>query len=359
VAGRCCSPRVDGDRAALTLPVARRPAAVVQEPREMSFLPVTAGRCQLIATLGPASFDLAPALAEAGATALRLNASHMDAAELRSRVRQVRAALPDVPLVVDLQGAKMRLGRFDERRMCAGERVVFAFDAAESGAIPLPHAPLFSQTRPGETLSMDDGRLRFKAIACDRDRLEAEALAAGALRPRKGVNVVEHPVVLDDLTPADLDALVALAGIGNVAWAFSFMVDGREAEWVRRRQTDAVVIGKIERREAVAQVLAMAGRCDGLWLCRGDLGAQLGMAEMARRIAAIEPRRLSRPILMAGQVLEHLTQHAEPTRSEVCHVFDVLARRFAGIVLSDETAIGIDPIKAVRVAAGLVAAASP
>jgi len=324
----------------------------------MSFLPVTASGRQLIATLGPTSFGAAPALAAAGATAFRLNASHMEPAELRVCARQLRAALPDAPLVLDLQGAKMRLGRFPERDVSVGDRVVFAIQAEQAGTIPLPHDPLFAQAEAGETLSVDDGRLRFRAIACQRDHLEAEALVAGRLRPRKGVNVIEHPVLLDDLTPADLDAIVALAGISGVAWAFSFLVDGHEAEWVRRRQSDAVVIGKIERREAVAQIQDVARHCDALWLCRGDLGAQLGLAELARRVAAIDPRRLPRPILMAGQVLEHLTQHTEPTRSEVCHVFDLIARGYSGIVLSDETAIGADPALAVRLAAGLIEAAA-
>jgi pyruvate kinase len=323
----------------------------------MSFLPVTATGRQLIATLGPASFDAAPELAAAGATAFRLNASHMDPTELRGRAQQLRATLPAAPLVVDLQGAKMRLGRFTERDVCVGERLVFALEAAEAHALPLPHAPLFAQTQAGETLSVDDDRLRFRATACAPGHIEAEALVSGRLRPRKGVNVVEHPVVLEDLTPADLDAIVALSGVSGVAWAFSFMADGREAEWVRRRQSDALVIGKIERREAVMRIQDLAACCDALWLCRGDLGAQLGMGELARCVAATDPRRLLRPILMAGQVLEHLTQHAEPTRSEACHVFDLMARGYSGIVLSDETAIGSHPAQAVRIAASLMAAA--
>ena len=324
----------------------------------MSFLPVTASGCQLVATLGPASFDAAPALAAAGATAFRLNASHMDPTELRARAHQLHTVLPDAPLVVDLQGAKMRLGRFAERDVHVGERVVFALDAKEAHAVPLPHGELFAQSRAGETLSVDDDRLRFRVVSGGHERIEAEALVTGWLRPRKGVNLIEHPVVLDDLTPADLDAIVALSGISGVAWAFSFMLDGHEAEWVRRRLPGAEVVGKIERREAVAQIDAIALRCDALWVCRGDLGAQLGMADLSRCVAAIDPRRLSRPILMAGQVLEHLTHHPEPTRSEVCHLFDLIARGYAGIVLSDETAIGTDPVQAVHIAASLIAAAT-
>ena len=259
---------------------------------------------------------------------------------------------------MDLQGAKMRLGRFGERDVSAGARVVFVRVEDDAHAVPLPHGELFAQTRAGDTLSVDDDRLRFRVVSGGHDRIEAEALVAGRLRPRKGVNVIEHPVVLDDLTRSDAGAVDALTGMSGIAWAFSFMVDGHEAEWVRRRLPGAEVVGKIERQEAVAQIEAIASHCDAIWLCRGDLGAQLGMAELARCVAAIDPRRLSRPILMAGQVLEHLTHHAEPTRSEVCHVFDLISRGYAGLVLSDETAIGIDPVGAVRIAASLIAAAT-
>jgi pyruvate kinase len=320
----------------------------------MAFLPATAAAGQLVATLGPASFDLAPELARAGATALRLNASHMEPSALCEAAARARAALPEVPLIVDLQGAKMRLGHFAERAVRVGDRLRFTIGGLEPSAVPLPHGEIFEQTRVHETLSMDDDRLRFRVLARDRDQLEAEALTSGRLLPRKGVNVVEHPVVLEELTPADAAVVAACAGLGHIAWAFSFMVDGREVEWVKRRSPGSQVVGKVERREAVARIEMIASRCDALWICRGDLGAQLGMRELARFVAAFDPGRLARPILMAGQVLEHLTQHAEPTRSEVCHLFDLIARGYAGIVLSDETAVGVDAVRAVRVAASLL-----
>jgi pyruvate kinase len=95
---------------------------------------------------------------------------------------------------------------------------------------------------------------------------------------------------------------------------------------------------------------------DALWVCRGDLGEQLGPAALARFVGSFSPADLPRPVLMAGQVLEHLTEHAEPTRSEVCHLFDLWQRGYAGVVLSDETAIGRRPAHAVARAASLVRA---
>jgi pyruvate kinase len=308
----------------------------------------------LVVTLGPASLHLAGELVGAGATGLRLNASHMTAAEARAAVDGARSEGRTTPVIVDLQGAKMRLGRFVERRIAQGERVSLAWGEGPADALPVAHVELFEQARPGETLSVDDDRLRFEVASVSGRRLDLRALTGGVLRSRKGVNVVEHPVVLADLVAADVEVLEALSGAREIAWAVSFMADGREAAWVRRRLPAARVIGKIERREAIRNLAAIAAATDEVWICRGDLGAQVGAPELARFVGGLDPRSLARPVLMAGQVLEHLTAHSEPTRSEVCHLHDLLARGYAGVVLSDETAVGQDPLRATRIAAELL-----
>ena len=307
---------------------------------------------QIVATITARNFSLCAQLAQAGATAFRLNASHMDASGLRRAVDSIREALPGAPLVVDLQGAKMRLGRFTERAVSSGEVVRFAFEAS-GGAIPLPHAELFAAVKAGETLRCDDDRLRFSVKSVSAKELTATALGTGPLRPRKGVNVAEHPVELADLTAFDLGFIDALREVASISWAFSFMNDGREAAWLRRRLPGAYVIGKIERAEAIANLSAVDATVDAIWICRGDLGAQLGPSALARFVAGLKPGALKHPVLMAGQVLEHLTAHAEPTRSEVCHLYDLVERGYAGIVLSDETAVGSDPVNACTRAAAL------
>ncbi len=310
----------------------------------------------IVATLGPASFGTARELARAGATALRLNASHLSPDDLGRRGAEAQRAAPGLPLVVDLQGAKMRVGEFAERDVAAGARVRFSVEPASAEDVPLPHPELFAAAEVGETIGLDDGRLRFRV----RDRgpgwLEAEALVAGVLRPRKGVNLLEHPVRLSGLTPADaarLDAVRSLTGV-QVAW--SFALDGREADWVRARRPATPVIAKVERREAAAALDEIARRVDAVWVCRGDLGEQLGPAALGSFVGSFAPARFACLVLMAGQVLEHLTTHREPTRSEVCHLHDLVTRGYAGIVLSDETAIGRDPVHAVEEAAALVRA---
>ncbi len=307
----------------------------------------------IVATLGPSSLPIAPALASAGANALRLNASHMQPHELGRAVAAVRACL-DQRVVVDLQGAKMRVGDLAPKRLATGDVVRFAAVPDDDQTIPLDHPELFRSLRQGDTLSLDDDRIRMRVVAVGDGAAEAVCLTDGLLRPRKGINVLDHPVELGDLSARDLAHIDAVSGVDGIDFAFSFMLDGREAAWIKRRAPRARVIGKIERREATERIEAIGAACDELWVCRGDLGAQLGAARLAKWVSSFRPATGGIPVLMAGQVLEHLTRHADPTRSEVCHLFDLIDRGYAGIVLSDETAIGDDPVRAVRVARGLV-----
>ncbi len=323
----------------------------------MPFLPLDSptrqDALQLVATIGPASVDLAAALAEAGATAFRLNASHLDAASLEIALARVREECPGAPVVVDLQGAKMRL---ELREPCeVSEGQALRFSLGHGGDVSIPHPEFFSQAAVGETLSVDDGRVRFEVVRVWPEALEGRALNAGRVLPRKGVNVEQHPVVLERTTGRDGAACRIAKQHAVPALAFSFMTDGSEAAWLREAVPGCAVIGKIERREATTRLDEIAAAVDAIWICRGDLGAQLGLLALARFVGAFDPARCPVPVLMAGQVLEHLTSHQEATRSEVCHLHDLIIRGYAGIVLSDETAIGRDPVHAVSTAAGLLA----
>jgi pyruvate kinase len=276
----------------------------------------------------------------------------MSAGDVEQALRRVRD-LTDTPVVIDLQGAKMRLGSFSPRPLRAGEPIVLALDATEP-SIPLPHAEIFRNARPGDTLSCDDDRVHLRIDSVASNRLVATSLSDGTLKPRKGVNVVEHPVHLEDLTASDVAQIEVARSFEGVSFACSFMRDGREASWIRERAPGAKVVGKIERAEALEAIAAIAACVDAVWICRGDLGAQVGLTAMARWVSAFRPETLPVPTLMAGQVLEHLTQHANPTRSEVCHLHDLLRRGYAGLVLSDETAIGHDPVRATTLASDLL-----
>jgi len=301
---------------------------------------------------------LSSELLAAGASSLRLNGSHMSADDLRAAISYVRSAVDSCPIVLDLQGSKMRLGQLPPRPVHPNQQVVFCLKPDCDAQIPIPHRELFDSARSGDTISIDDGRLRFLVTQQADQQLVTRCLEAGVVKARKGVNLIEHPVDFSDLTDADAAQLQVGLEFENVAFAVSFMKDGREASWVRRRAAGRVVVGKIERREAVSNIDAIASATDQVWVCRGDLGSQLGFVQLAQWVGEFRADRIHTPVLLAGQVLEHLTEHGQPTRSEVCHLFDILRRGYCGIVLSDETAIGQDPVRAVRIASQLLGSLS-
>ncbi len=309
---------------------------------------------QIIVTLGPASDQLLEPLIQAGGSAFRLNTAHMSLERISVLTRRIRSLDTELPIVFDLQGAKMRLGVFPPRPVAKGEELVFARDPFGHTSIPLEHAEFYEQVSPGQIVSVDDDRLHFEIVGKSRLQVLGRALSDGLLKPRKGINVAEHPVELRGLRDFDQEVCRLAAEQKNTSCAVSFVKDGREAAWVRELTAQSRIIAKIERAEAVADVERISEQVDALWICRGDLGSQIGLDRMAKWISSLVPRSLSRPVWMAGQVFEHLTAHPAPTRSEVCHLYDLVTRGYAGIVLSDETAIGSDPVRAVQVVASLV-----
>jgi pyruvate kinase len=310
---------------------------------------------RLVVTLGPSSTGKEAELASSGATHFRLNASHLNLERLSEYIASAQSRAPQVEIIVDLQGAKMRLGDFEPRVVSVGQCVSFVLaEATSTEQVPLPHSEPYAVLMPDDVISLDDGRLSATVQSVHSNRIEVRMQSEGQLRPRKGFNRAVHPVALDSLTARDIEIIKVAHAAGCRCFAVSFVGDGRECEWVRQQVTPVEVIAKIERQDALTQIDRIARCSDTLWICRGDLGAQLGSAALGRSVAKIAPGSFAVPVLMAGQVFEHLTEHRSPTRSEICHLYDLLDRGYAGIVLSDETAIGCDPVNAVRVARELV-----
>jgi pyruvate kinase len=208
--------------------------------------------------------------------------------------------------------------------------------------------------QPGDWVSIDDGRLTGTVQSVRAERIEVRLARGGRLLPRKGFNRAEHPVVLNDLCPRDVELAQVAHAAGCRRFAVSFVADGRECDWLGRYVGSVERIAKVERADALQNIEQIVQRCEAVWICRGDLGVQVGLASLGQAVAAVDPSRFAVPVYMAGQVFEHLTEHADATRSEVCHLYDLMNRGYAGIVLSDETAIGRDPLRAVRVARALL-----
>jgi pyruvate kinase len=318
---------------------------------------------QLIATLGPTSDSetMWQAMLAAGATGFRLNTSHLSLSHLASWVERLGAFLAArdtaPPLVLDLQGSKWRLGQFPEFERAGGEPVTLirAASADGRGTLPVPH-PDFFRAAPmssGEIV-LDDAKLRLALEAEGPDALQARVIDGGVFLPRKGITYTASTYRQESLGENDRAVLDSTRQLAGVRFAVSYVKDAVEMAHYRAQiGSSAHLIAKLERRPALVEAAEIAEAADELWLCRGDLGAELGaraMAEAAHQFSATV-RAMPVPVLLAGQVYEHMTAHAAPTRAELCGAYDALRMGYRGFVLSDETAIGRDPIASCRVAA--------
>jgi pyruvate kinase len=317
----------------------------------------------IVATLGPSSPNESVwrGMLAAGVTAFRLNTSHLSGADLLAWLEALDRFLPTLsprpPLVLDLQGSKWRLGEFLARELAAGQTLRLVHAAATEGKdeLPVPHADFF-QAAPdsSDEIALNDGKVYLKREAVEPGIMHTAVVRGGPISPRKGITYTHSAYRIESISETDRAVLAQTRSLPGVRYALSYIKDAEEmARYRRQIGSDAYLIAKIERPQAVEQAMEVAAFADEAWLCRGDLGAELGLPAMAlaaHRFGGLVGE-LRVPALLAGQVFEHLVEHATPTRSEVTAVYDALAQGYRGLVLSDETAVGRDPVEACRVAA--------
>jgi pyruvate kinase len=318
---------------------------------------------QIIATLGPSSDTETTwcRMLAAGATGFRLNTSHLSLLQLEAWVQRLGAFLvtqiPRPPLVLDLQGSKWRLGQFPACELTEGQRVtlVCAASAARPNELPVPHPDFFRAAAvSGREIVLNDAKLRLRLETQDADALHARVTTGGPIIPRKGITYTASTHRQESLSDTDRVILTRTQNLPGIRYALSYVKDTMEmANYRTQIGRSAYLIAKLERRPAMDEAMQIAATADEVWLCRGDLGAEVGakaMAEAVYRLSA-SVEAMPVPVLLAGQVFEHMVEHPTPTRSEVCAVYDALRKGYQGFVLSDETAIGRDPVESCRAAA--------
>jgi pyruvate kinase len=318
---------------------------------------------EIVVTLGPSSSAESAwrDLLAAGATGFRLNTSHLSVPALRVWIDRIGTCLdgvdPRPPLVLDLQGSKWRLGQCPACDVAPGQRVTLVCEATTERAdvLPVPHPDFFhaASLSSGEIV-LDDAKIRLALTTEHGDVLTARVITGGTILPRKGITYTASAYRREALTETDRTILEATKGFPEIRYAVSYVRDAMEMTQYRAQVGIAShLIAKLERQSAIDEAAGIGASADALWLCRGDLGAELGakgMAEAVHRFSA-GVRSLTVPVLLAGQVFEHMTEHDHPTRSEVCAAYDALRQGYGGFVLSDETAIGRHPAASCRMAA--------
>jgi pyruvate kinase len=297
----------------------------------------------------------------AGVTGFRLNTSHLTIPQLQAWVERLdpflAAHTPRPALVLDLQGSKWRLGQFPGCGLAAGQRVrlVCAPSAEHPEVLPVPHPDFFrAATVSSGEIVLNDAKLRLRVESLDADAIRARVVQGGAILSRKGITYVQSTYRQETLNDMDRAVLGCTQHLQGIRYALSYVKDAAEMAAYRRQiGGSAFLIAKLERQPALDEAGRIAESSDEVWLCRGDLGAELGAKAMAAGVYRFSERvqAIRVPVLLAGQVLEHMAEHPTPTRSEVCVMHDALMQGYRGFVLSDETAIGRDPVASCQVAA--------
>ena len=317
-------------------------------------------KVRVLATLGPASnsFEMIEKLFDAGADAFRINMSHGDQASKVPVIEAIRTLEKSrgrpTTILADLQGPKLRVGKFAEGKvmLATGHEFVLDRDAAPGDAtrVQLPHREIFEAAHADARLLLDDGKMVLRVVSASPDRLVTRVEVGGFLSNSKGLNVPDMVLPLAALTEKDRSDL-AFSVDQNVDWiALSFVQRPEDLMEARRLiGGKAALLAKIEKPSAITRLEEIVEQCDGVMVARGDLGVELppqSVPPLQKRIVETA-RRMGRPVIVATQMLESMIESPSPTRAEVSDVATAVYDGADAIMLSAESAAGQWPVESV------------
>lgn len=314
------------------------------------------GQYQIIATLGPAVKNKVNDLIQAGATGFRLNCSHLTLDQLSHWLIELEQAFHQrgnaMPVWLDLQGSKLRIGRLTETMILKrGELLLFQNNYSQvSHEIPLPHSPVFRKIKPGDQVLLDDGKIQLKVHNVTNGSFQASMLNFGELSSFKGFVLQNNDLELNQISARDQVFIEQTQQWKFIGYAVSYIQSANELQLFQKILNGKPLVAKIERQKAFLELREIADLADMTWLCRGDLGVNgsiYNLFEYEKKF--IESMVfINKPSLIAGQVLENMVRQNYPSRSEIAHLGYLFEKGFSGIVLSDETAVGKYAIEAVE-----------
>lgn len=328
-------------------------------------------RTKIVCTLGPASSDreTIAQLIGAGMDVARLNFSHGSHEDHAERMRFVREealrAGKVVPILQDLQGPKIRTGKVENDMVLLrkGDQLILTAEEVEEGTaarIHVSYDSLAEEVSPGGHVLLDDGLLELEIREIKGNDVITEVIVGGPLRSRKGVHLPLLHNSRPSMTTKDLDDLDFGLRMGVDIIALSFVRHATDVEAIVQRIRDAgsqaSVIAKIEKPEAVTafdQILKVA---DGIMVARGDLGIEMPLAQVPITQKRIIKKCLqaAKPVITATQMLESMMDNPRPTRAEVSDVANAVLDGSDAVMLSGETAAGNHPVRTVEVMARVI-----
>jgi pyruvate kinase len=324
---------------------------------------------KIVATLGPASSDpeVLERLILAGVDVVRLNFSHGKAEDHIARAELVRAVAgkvgKTVALMADLQGPKIRVGKFADGKVQLANGQPFVLDAQRSdpgdaGIVGLDYKELPRDVRPGDTLLLNDGLIVLTVEAVRGEQVHTRVKVGGELSNNKGINKQGGGLTAPALTAKDMEDIKTAMAFQAEYVAVSFPKSATDMEMARQLANVAgeaqrhkpAMIAKIERSEAIPQLEAILKASDGIMVARGDLAVEVGNAAvpaLQKRMIRMA-RELDKVAITATQMMESMILAPVPTRAEVSDVANAVLDGTDAVMLSAETAAGKFPVETVE-----------
>jgi len=331
-------------------------------------------KTKIVCTLGPAtdSAEGIAALIEAGMDVVRLNFSHGDRETHRATIRRIREVSREtdreIGILQDLGGPKIRLGELPGKgvELVAGTSVALGVDGrVAEGVLPVSYPHLLEDVGAGERILLADGIAELEVTEVTNDRLVCEVLIGGKVTSRKGVNLPQANLRVAAFTDKDRhDLEVGLAeGVDFVALSFVRHEDDLAPvrERLETQEHPPLLIAKIEKPQAVDRLEPILEAVDGVMVARGDLGVEMPpeAVPMIQKTIIAAARRAGRPVITATQMLRSMVDSPRPLRAEASDIANAVLDGTDAVMLSEETAIGNFPTKAVRVLHRVAMAAEP
>ncbi|MBB5160170.1 pyruvate kinase [Mycobacterium sp. AZCC_0083] len=329
-------------------------------------------RGKIVCTLGPATStdEMVKALVEAGMDVARLNFSHGDYADHESNYKLVRAASDvtgrAVGIMADLQGPKIRLGRFADGPTvwAAGETVRITVEECEGthDRVSTTYKRLAQDATPGDRVLVDDGNIGLVVEHIDGNDVVCSVTEGGKVSNNKGMSLPGMNVSAPALSEKDVEDLEFALRLGVDLVALSFVRSPADMELVHevmdRVGRRVPVIAKLEKPEAIDNLEAIVLAFDAIMVARGDLGVELPLEEVPlvqKRVIQMA-RENAKPVIVATQMLESMIENSRPTRAEASDVANAVLDGADAVMLSGETSVGKYPLEAVSTMARIITA---
>jgi len=314
-------------------------------------------RSGIVCTIGPATCtaEALAAMRTAGMTVARLNGSHSDLDWHASAIALLRRTVPDLPILLDIPGRKIRTGALAvEPAFAAGDRIILTTDTSHDGSreVPVNYANLHEDLSPGNVILADDGTLRFTVEEIRGRSIVCRADCAGRLKSRKGINVPFVKLRTAMVTDRDRK-MVGFAKCQGIDYiGISFVESGEHVDRIRALIEGSWprIVSKVENQGGLDNLESVIAATDAVMIDRGDLSVETQLETIAldQKRVLDAARKHGKPVIVATEMLHTMIDNPFPTKAEVSDITNAVLDGCAATMLSGETAIGAHYLKAVE-----------